>query len=52
MLRSSVLDDREDVGLTEDDVGLTVELDLVAGILAEEHLVTGLDDELDDCCRW
>src|SRR5690625_552234 len=36
---ASALDDAEDLGFAEDDQFFTIELDVVAGVLAEEHLI-------------
>src|SRR5690625_2959368 len=36
---ASALDDAEDLGCAEDDQFFTIELDVVAGVLAEEHLI-------------
>src|SRR5699024_6235504 len=38
----STLDHTKDLGFAEDDQLLAIELDVVAGVLAEEHLVTDL----------
>src|SRR5579883_662038 len=43
---SLLLDDGEDVVLAQDEVLLTVDLDFAPRVLAEEHLVAGLDVEL------
>src|SRR5687768_2370232 len=44
----SAHEDGENVGLAQDDVIDAVELDLVSGVLSEEHPITRLDDQGND----